>query len=129
MWPIFPLKTIVFDAAHCHAVLNHVPDTQAALAEVKRVLKPGGILGCSEHIVSASYIKPYLGILDGAWSLYANLISFNGGHPDMGTELKAEFHEAGFVDIQPTTSFECFGTPPDVGFRHAFVGSWFSLLR
>ena len=37
-----PFEDASFDVAHCHAVLMHVPDTQAVLTEVKRVLKPGG---------------------------------------------------------------------------------------
>ncbi len=36
-----PFEDDSFDVAHCHAVLMHVPDTKAVLAEVKRVLKPG----------------------------------------------------------------------------------------
>lgn len=120
-----PFDDNFFDAAHCHAVLMHVPDTQSALAEVKRVLKPGGILGCSELITSSCYIKPDPGDMNGLYPLYANLVSNNGGHPDMGTELKMELDKAGFADIQPTASFESFGTPPDVHFFRAFVQGWF----
>ena len=36
-----PFDDDSFDVAHGHAVLMHVPDTPAVLAEVKRVLKPG----------------------------------------------------------------------------------------
>ena len=39
-----PFEDNSFDVAHCHAVLMHVPDTAAVLSEVKRVLKPGGII-------------------------------------------------------------------------------------
>ena len=43
-----PFEDDSFDAAHCHAVLMHVLDTQAVLAEVKRILKPGGIISSRE---------------------------------------------------------------------------------
>ena len=39
-----PFEDGYFDVAHCHAVLMHVPDTKGVLSEVKRVLKPGGIV-------------------------------------------------------------------------------------
>ena len=122
-----PFEDNFFDAAHCHAVLMHIPDTRAVLAEVKRVLKPGAIIGCRENIIASNYIKPDLGIMGGMWPLFANLMSFNGGHPEMSAELKTVLHEAGFADIRPTASIECWGTPPDVEFFHALaVGWWFS---
>ena len=40
-----------FDAVHCHSFLMHVPDTMAVLAEIKPVLKEGGVLGAREPIV------------------------------------------------------------------------------
>ena len=53
-----PFEDNSFDVAHCHAVLMHVPDTKAALAEVKRVLKPGGIIASREMIVASSFMEP-----------------------------------------------------------------------
>ena len=53
-----PFEDNYFDVAHCHAVLMHVPDTAAALAEVKRVLKPGGIISSREMIVGSSFLEP-----------------------------------------------------------------------
>ena len=49
-----------FDVAHCHALLMHVRDTQAVLAEVKRVLKSGGLVSAREMIGSASFSEPEL---------------------------------------------------------------------
>ena len=37
-----PFEDGFFDVACCNDVLAYVPDTQAALSEVKRILKPGG---------------------------------------------------------------------------------------
>ena len=45
---VLPFEDNYFDVAHCHAVLMHVPDTAGALSEVKRVLKPGGIIASRE---------------------------------------------------------------------------------
>src|SRR4051794_37681901 len=46
-----------FDAALVHAVLEHIPDQVAALSEVRRVLKPGGVIGVrsAEHGAAISW--------------------------------------------------------------------------
>ena len=44
-----PFEDGFFDVACCNDVLAYVPDTGAALSEVKRVLKPGGVFGCREN--------------------------------------------------------------------------------
>ena len=55
-----PFEDDSFDAAHCHAVLMHVLDTQAVLAEVKRILKSGGIISSREMTVAFSFLEPPL---------------------------------------------------------------------
>ncbi len=120
-----PFEDDSFDAAHCHAVLMHVPDTAATLAEVKRVLKPGGIVGCREMFVSSSFLEPGSEDTDAAWQTFGRLLAGNGGHPAMGKELKSTFLEAGFTDIQTGASFDFFGTTEDVAFFHGFIIDWF----
>ena len=120
-----PFEDSSFDAAHCHTVLNHVPETQTVLAEVKRVLKSGGIISCRELITASCFTEPDMGSLDALWSTFSALLEINGGHPQMGKELKSAFHEVGFSNIQSTASFESFGTVPDVDFFHGFVIGWF----
>ena len=49
-----PFEDGRFDIVHCSDILAYVSDTGAALDEIKRVLKPGGILGCREIIMDSS---------------------------------------------------------------------------
>ncbi len=120
-----PFEDDYFDVAHCHAVLMHVPDTETALAEVKRVLKPGGIISSREFIVASSFLDPGAEATAPAWNTFANLITANGGHPQMGRELKRAFLAAGFSDVQATASFDFFSSSEDVAFLHAFIMDWF----
>ena len=120
-----PFEDNSFDVAHCHAVLMHVPDTRATLAEVKRVLRPGGIVASREMFVSSSFLEPIIDDTDSAWATFSNLLAANGGHPQMGKELKNTFLEAGFSDIRASASFDFFSTDEEVSFLHAFISDWF----
>ena len=117
-----PFEDDSFDIAHCHAVLMHAPDTEAVLAEVRRVLKPGGIISSREMFVDSSFLEPSM--RDG-WETFAKLIEANGGHPQIGRELKRLFLEAGFRDISVGVSFEPFCTDEDIEFLHGFITAWF----
>jgi len=95
-----PFENDSFDVAHCHAVLIHVPDTQVVLAEVKRVLNPGGIISCRELITDSGFFEPELGNLNRIFSIFRDRLQTNSGHPQMSIELKGEFVEAGFSNVQ-----------------------------
>ena len=120
-----PFEDDSFDIAHCHTVLTHVPDTQAALSEIRRVLKPGGIIAGRELITAACFAEPDLGDFKEAWNVFASLLSGNGGHPNMGRELKNAFIEAGFANPSVTASFDTYSEPEDVAFLHGFIIGWF----
>ena len=120
-----PFENDSFDVAHCHTVLMHVPDTQAVLAEVKRVLKPGGLISSREMIGASTFFEPELGDIGEAIGTFFKLLKANGAHPQMGKELKRVFIEAGFSDIHASASFDYYGTPGDIAFFYNFVGNWF----
>ncbi len=120
-----PFEDDFFDVAHCHAVLMHVPDTQTALHEVKRVLKPGGILASREMIGDSCFIEPAGEHIPEAWDTFYRLLAANGGHPQMGKELKNALLQAGFAEINASGSFDYFDTAEEVSFLHAFISDWF----
>lgn len=120
-----PFGDNTFDVAHCHAVLMHIPDTSAVLAEVKRVLKPGGIIAAREVIVDSSFLEPQDPLIKDAWSVFSGLLVGNGGHPQFGKELKGALLNAGFDDIRFLASFDFFSSGEDVAFLHGFISDWF----
>ncbi len=120
-----PFEDGFFDVAHCNAVLMHVPDTPAVLAEVRRVLKPGGLLACRELIKSSCFFEPGVDGLNAGWDTFGDLLAVNGGHPQMGRQLKRVFQEAGFTDIEVGAEFESFVAAEDVAFFHRFALEWF----
>ena len=120
-----PFEDNSFDVAHCHAVLMHVPDTEATLKEVRRVLKPGGIISSRETIVASCFAEPSTDELRSGWTVFGNLIAANGGHPQIGRELKDWFVRAGFTEVRASASFEVFSAPEDVAFLHGFIMDWF----
>ena len=103
----------------------HVHDTAGVLSEVKRVLRPGGIVASREMFVESSFLEPGDERADAAWATFARLLAANGGHPQLGKELKNMFLEAGFSDIRASGSFDFFGSAEDVAFLHGFIVDWF----
>ena len=120
-----PFEDDFFDVAHGHNVLMHVPDTSAVLAEVKRVLKPGGIIGCREMICESSFTHPDFGVIRQAWDMFEDLLAADDGHPQMGKNLKDRLGEAGFTNVHATASFDIYSAPADVDFIHGFARAWF----
>ena len=120
-----PFDDDTFDIAHCHAVLMHIPDTQAALAEVQRVLKPGGVIASREANIASSYLEPQPEEITDAWGVFAGLMQANGGHPHFGKQLKVALMDAGFTDVRVSASFDYFSSLDDVAFLHGFISDWF----
>ena len=120
-----PFEDGFFDVAHCHWVLMHVPDTQAVLAEVKRVLKPGGVISCREVNGESSFTQPDFGVIRKAWDMFEDLLSADDGHPQMGKDLKGHLLNAGFANIRVTASFDIYSTPAEVEFVYQLALKWF----
>ena len=111
-----PFEDNFFDVAHGHDVLMHIPDTRAALAELKRVLKPGGVIGCRELISGSCFTYPDSGIMARAWETFEDVVATDDGHPQLGKDLKTPLLKAGFTDVRITGSLDMYTTPEDIEF-------------
>ena len=120
-----PFEDGFFDAVHCHDVLMHIPDTRAVLAEAMRVLKPGGVISCREMITSSSFTHPDFGVIGKAWEMFGDLIATDGGHPEMGKDLKVHLRDAGFTGARISGAFEVYSTPEEIDFIYGVALNWF----
>ena len=120
-----PFEDGFFDLAHGHAIFTHVPDTQAAMSEVMRVLKPGGIISCREAIFRYSFQAPSFEVLDIGWVMFSELVAADDGHPDFGKDLKRHLVEAGFTGIRASASFNHYSSTEEIADLYAVIDNWF----
>jgi ubiquinone/menaquinone biosynthesis C-methylase UbiE len=110
-----------FDVVHAHQVLQHVGDPVAALVEMRRVCRPGGVVAARDSDYPGFRYFPEDPELDRAIATYGALTRRNGANWDAGRRLLSWAHAAGFATVVPTASVWCFATPVD---REWWGGLW-----
>ncbi len=108
-----PFDDDSFDIAHAHQTLQHVADPVRMLREMRRVVKPGGMVAVRDVDYAATIWFPLLPALAEWLDLYERVHRSNGGEPDAGRRLKAWAQEAGFTAVATTASVWNFSNETD----------------
>jgi ubiquinone/menaquinone biosynthesis C-methylase UbiE len=110
-----------FDVVHAHQVLQHLSDPVAALREMGRVAKPGGLVAARDGDYGAFVWYPGSPVLAQWRELYRRVARAAGGEPDAGRMLHAWARQAGFTDVRRSSSTWTFSTGAE---RQWWGGSW-----
>jgi SAM-dependent methyltransferase len=95
-----PFDDGTFDVAYANAVLFYVREPVRALAEMRRVLRPGGLAAVSDDDFGTIVISPEDAEIARAARLFERSVAHEGGHPRYSRHLRGLMLEAGFARSQ-----------------------------
>ena len=115
-----------FDVVHAHQVLQHLTDPVAALSEMARVAKPGGIIAVRDADYAGMTWAPPDPLLDRWLELYHQITEKNAVEADAGRYLLGWVQQVDVDSVTATSSTWTFATP---SLRAWWGGLWADRVR
>jgi SAM-dependent methyltransferase len=95
-----PFEDASFDAAYANAVFMYVREPVRALAEMRRVLRPGGVAAVCDDDLGTIVLSPDAPELRLAPTLFEKAVAHEGGDTRYSRHLRTLMLEAGFARTQ-----------------------------
>ncbi|WP_245976333.1 class I SAM-dependent methyltransferase [Amycolatopsis palatopharyngis] len=95
-----PVQDTAFDVVFAHALIERTKDPGDLLAELFRVLRPGGTLALSTSDWSRAKLRPRTANVDAALRGYFLLLRARGEDPFAGRRVAEHVERAGFGDVR-----------------------------
>lgn len=108
-----PFPDAAFDVAYAHQVTQHLREPAAALAEMLRVVRPGGLVGIRDVDWATVAYWPEDSWIDRFIEVHFKTWYRNGGEPRMGRRLRALFNAVGVDDLEISADVWCYATPEE----------------
>ena len=110
-----------FDVVHAHQVLQHLTNPVAALKDMRRVAKPGGIVAVRDADFHGMSWYPQLPELEEWMDIYQRVARHNQAEPDAGRRLLHWTQAAGFTELTPSSANWLYATQQQ---RAWLAGVW-----
>ena len=107
-----PYADSSFDAAFACAVLQHLASPPAALKELRRVLKPEGVIGIADGSSTITFRYPTNDVLQAYDKLRGLEREYKTGRPYDALALRALLREAGFARTRASGTLATEAGPP-----------------
>jgi ubiquinone/menaquinone biosynthesis C-methylase UbiE len=120
-----PFPDGAFDAAFAHTLLFHLREPLAALAEMRRVLRPGGVVGVRDPDAGHDLRLPGSPLLDRFFGLVRRFGEGEGASPSYARHQRRLLLEAGFARTQGFAFAVGDGDPEATRSAAASYAGWF----